>query len=589
MSEEDQAIDVVALPKFNMSSYESSMSTKDVKSLALRHGIPLDLHLVALTKGWTMDQLSDDMIGLYEQYFKFSRIRSGKGARGQIFRKTLSRLKRWKKKIFFLDRRAIPDAMAWRHHDSDISDSVPEDGFSKQDVQTLAERVIDLCLVPSGLLFQGGLATTWDFPGFRPVFKDTEGNEKGNVVTNQDLRAQHTVPPLSAGQAILDKTDHQKEVEIADPKIVPQLRKKPVLPLRKGRRKRGVPTRERVLVLKEKEKKFAAQKDSSATSEHVSSPEPIRMADPADPNMENPSKGAANIAKCSKPLRAIIACTVALPPRGRPPTLGFLLKVLMAIRVGGLEIKPIPAQEESIALENSTTLERAWFALGRGALAQADMLKRFKNLQADYNSLAETHADYGDTVQLLEGQKSELSQVNKDQALKIKELEDTLARKYSALVYAERINAERAQEKKRLVAQLGKSEKKKFDCIRKLLPTVVEHLFQSYEYKQSLSEPFNLAIQTGRGEGLTEERSKEELLSLMSRMENFDAYADKKMRVEYDKLFEKRYPYVEKVSCGFCHTVSALLKVYPDFPPSEQAPPNNPFSGKAPSSAPGKT
>nr|GEX70414.1 hypothetical protein [Tanacetum cinerariifolium] len=67
MSEEDQTIDVVALSKFDMSSYESSMSAKDVKSLALRHGIPLDLHPVALTKGWTMDQLPDDMIGLYEQ------------------------------------------------------------------------------------------------------------------------------------------------------------------------------------------------------------------------------------------------------------------------------------------------------------------------------------------------------------------------------------------------------------------------------------------------------------------------------------------------------------------------------------------
>nr|GEZ07177.1 hypothetical protein [Tanacetum cinerariifolium] len=544
MSEEDQAIDVVALPKFDMPSYESSMSTKDVKSLALSHGIPLDLHRVALTKGWTMDQLPDDMIGL---------------------------------------------------------DSVPEDGFSEQDVQTLVERFIDLCLVSSDLLFQGGLATTWDFPGFRLVFKDTEGNvvtmsgylrfsfpsgatiEKGNAVTNQDLRAQHTVPPLSAGHAIPDKTDHQKEVEIADPKIVPQLREEPVLPLRKRRIKKRVPTRERVLILKEKEKTFAAQKDSSAASEHVSSPEPIRMTDPADPNMENPSEGAANIAKSqgdqslhashhdsanhsvhedqTKRNLTIVPTKVLQTSPGDYSVHRSLTaeRTTSPARLSAQGAYGDEAQEESNALENSTTLERAWFALGRGALAQADMLERFKNLQADYNSLAETHADYGDTVrQLLEAreashqsQKSELSQVNKDQALKIKELEDTLARKYSALVYAERINAERAQEKKRLVTQLGKSEKEKIDCIRKLLPI--------------------------------------ELLSLMSRMENFDAYADKKMRVEYDKLFEKRYPYVDKVSRGFRHTVSALLKVYPDSPPFEQAPPNNPSLGKSPSSAPGKT
>ncbi|GJW99390.1 hypothetical protein Tco_0183304 [Tanacetum coccineum] len=271
-----------------------------------------------------------------------------------------------------------------------------------------------------------------------------------------------------------------------------------------------------------------------------------------------------------------------------------------------VHLAPLAAQEDSNALNNATTLERAWFALRRGALAQTDMLERFKNLQADYDKLAETHADCENTVrqliddreasqqnsrlylemserfkkvkndhagcaekiQLLEDRNSELSRANKDQTLRIKELEDTLAKKDSALVYAERISSERAQEKEKLVAQLSKTEMEKFDSIRKLLPTVVEHLFQSHEYKQSLSEPFNLAIQAGWGKGLTEEGSEEDLLELMGRMENFDAYADKKMYVEFDKLFEKQYPYVEKISRDFCHTVSDLLKVYPDSPPS---------------------
>nr|GEV76233.1 hypothetical protein [Tanacetum cinerariifolium] len=161
------------------------------------------------------------------------------------------------------------------------------------------------------------------------------------------------------------------------------------------------------------------------------------------------------------------------------------------------------------------------------------MSERFKKIKND-------HAGCSEQVQLLEGQKSELSQVNKDQALKIKELEDTLVRKDSALVYAERIKAERAQEKERLVAQLSKSEIKKFDCICKLLPTVVERLFQSHEYKQSLSEPFNLAIQAGWGKELGEERFEKDLLALMSRMGGFDVYNDKKMRFEYDKQFEKK-------------------------------------------------
>ncbi|GKF62016.1 hypothetical protein Tco_0182070 [Tanacetum coccineum] len=215
-----------------MPLYTSDMTAKDVKSLTLRHDIPLNLHPVALTKEWTMDKLSNDMIGLYEQYFEFSGIRClflpsywplglnrltmfelycrslgivpsvnlfrvfykiskqghwfsfekrvGKGAGGQIFRETFSGLKGWKKRFFVLDRRVIPDAMAWRHHDSDVNDPSPEDGFSASDVQMLTEQVVDLRPVPSGLLFLGGLATTWDFPGFRLVFKDTEGN--GNIL-----------------------------------------------------------------------------------------------------------------------------------------------------------------------------------------------------------------------------------------------------------------------------------------------------------------------------------------------------------------------------------------------------------------------
>ncbi|GKE86651.1 hypothetical protein Tco_1560393, partial [Tanacetum coccineum] len=58
----------------------------------------------------------------------------------------------------------------------------------------------------------------------------------------------------------------------------------------------------------------------------------------------------------------------------------------------------------------------------------------------------------------------------------------------------------------------------------------------------------------------------------MSRMEGFDAYADKKMRVEYDKLFEKRYPFVERISNGFRHSMADLLKIYLEPPPSGRAP-----------------
>ncbi|GJU95123.1 hypothetical protein Tco_1319879 [Tanacetum coccineum] len=43
--------------KSDMYSYSSTMTAKDVKALAFKHNIPLDLHPVALTDEWTMDKL----------------------------------------------------------------------------------------------------------------------------------------------------------------------------------------------------------------------------------------------------------------------------------------------------------------------------------------------------------------------------------------------------------------------------------------------------------------------------------------------------------------------------------------------------
>ncbi|GJZ61731.1 hypothetical protein Tco_0617868 [Tanacetum coccineum] len=149
MSEEDQTVDVVVVPKFDMPSHESTMTAEKVKTLAIRHGIPLDLHPVALTAEWTMDQLSEELIG-------------------------------WKKRFFFLDRRAIPDAMAWRHHDSDVNDPMPEDEV------TMSEYI--------------------RFP-----FLFGAAIEKGPPFAGQDRIVQHTTPLLSVDQPISDKTNHQKE------------------------------------------------------------------------------------------------------------------------------------------------------------------------------------------------------------------------------------------------------------------------------------------------------------------------------------------------------------------------------------------
>ncbi|GJR22200.1 hypothetical protein Tco_0970727 [Tanacetum coccineum] len=211
-----------------------------------------------------------------------------------------------------LPKRAILDAMAWRHQDLDVNDPAPEDGFSALDVQALTERVIDLRYVPFSLLFQGGLATTWDFPGFRLVFKDTEGNviimskhlrfpfvfgatiEKGIALTSRDQRVQHTAPPLPVDQVIPDRTGHQKEVEVKDPKIIAIRERKARVAAKKiEKKKRGADEGEGSYPKVKRKKTSAVWKDSSAASDYVSSLEPILKVNPTRTRGENPSEAAA--------------------------------------------------------------------------------------------------------------------------------------------------------------------------------------------------------------------------------------------------------------------------------------------------------
>ncbi|GJW60618.1 hypothetical protein Tco_0109953 [Tanacetum coccineum] len=121
----------------------------------LNSGIAIvaDLHPVAVSSEWTMDRLDDDCIGLYEQLFCVAGL-------CVPFQPSFLRVR-----LF--------------HY---ISDPVPKDGFNEADVVSLTHQPIDIRGVPSGLLFCAGLAVTWEFPKFYPLFKDHGGligNDEG--------------------------------------------------------------------------------------------------------------------------------------------------------------------------------------------------------------------------------------------------------------------------------------------------------------------------------------------------------------------------------------------------------------------------
>ncbi|GJU05008.1 hypothetical protein Tco_1121438 [Tanacetum coccineum] len=235
-------------------------------------------------------------------------------------------------------------------------------------------------------------------------------------------------------QPIPDKTDHQKEVKEEDPKIVAiRERKARAAAKKREKKKRGEDEGEGSRPKFKRRKTTAARKGGSATSEYVLSLEPIRVVDPTGPVRGNPSGAAAKTAESW---------------------------------YRSLYISPHDSANHSVhnyddAHGNKET-NNLWLGKER-----------------------DTHSGCAEKLRVVEDQNSKLYRVNKDQALRIKELEDELARKDSSLVYAERISVERAQEKEKLVTELGRTKMENFYCIHKLLPILVELFYDTLEVTES--------------------------------------------------------------------------------------------------------
>ncbi|GJY23204.1 hypothetical protein Tco_0396862, partial [Tanacetum coccineum] len=89
-------------------------------------------------------------------------------------------MKHWKSGFFLIDRRAIPDAMVWRHPDAAIDDPRPAVGsFNVADVRCLSAHVIKLRDMPDGVLVLSGLSLVWKNRFCDPVLQGADGNGMG--------------------------------------------------------------------------------------------------------------------------------------------------------------------------------------------------------------------------------------------------------------------------------------------------------------------------------------------------------------------------------------------------------------------------
>ncbi|GJX52008.1 hypothetical protein Tco_0280377 [Tanacetum coccineum] len=495
--------------------------------------------------------------------------------------------------------------MAWRHHDSDIHDPLPIDGFRASDVVTLTNQSIDIRPVPSGLLFHAPglqlLEVPWiDLQGF----KDTEGNdvtmseylrfpfldgatiEQGDALSARNATASHTTGPLPVIQSLPEKTARLKEVEIPDPKIVAiRERKARAAAKKRAERKRvaggeggskGKPKRRKVsavrpeerdsteepllrIIIVEHDESFGESRGHGDTVETHSvdgtrlteSPVPARNPEKSVVQDLAPVENVPMDAESSSPRTFISRLTHHR--RSRVDTPEECRELLT-------HLAPPAVREEMNAYDNNTAMERAWFSIARGAMAQTDALLRFEALYDAHLALKERCEDV--TRQLVSTRTDFTHASN---------LYNTLSNKYQQvrgehagcaekLVNAERERDElRAVNADQLVSKLGYFEKEKIDSIGKLLPTVVRRLLNSHEYKESLSIPFNLAIQAGWAKGLAMKRSEKDLMDVLREVQ-------------------------EKISGLPRRSVQELLKMYPAPPPPDAPTKVNP-SSQAPDSS----
>ncbi|GJT46565.1 hypothetical protein Tco_0955280 [Tanacetum coccineum] len=170
-------------------------------------------------------------------------------------------------------------------------------------------------------------------------------------------------------------------------------------------------------------------------------------------------------------------------------------------------LTPPGVQEEMHLLDNNIVLDRAWFTLARGAMAQAHALRQFESLydthhalkgdlettrshlvrtredfnivQNFYNTLSERHrklreehAQCSEHLAVVQAEKDGLMATNAEQALRIKELEQQLKSADEVHLLLERLT-----------------------LLRKSFHTVDGRLRQSTEYETVTLIPFQLALQ----------------------------------------------------------------------------------------------
>ncbi|GKC31498.1 hypothetical protein Tco_1038792 [Tanacetum coccineum] len=466
------------------------------------------------------------------------------------------------------------------------------------------------------MLYAVGLTTIWKHVGHHPVFKDGKGTcnvivlplfvyairslcfvltcfalsflvvtsmsqflkfpmaggvrvVKGTTLAANEVIPQHTTPPLPLGSQIPEKSDHQKVVEVENERVLAAKRKAQVAKDRAAGKRAVTEGASQQTKRKKTTPLSFALSDSKADESNRSGFGTHHSASPLNtiiPMKSNPSDEGTHPVR-SKP-----------GPTHASGSTGYKVSSTS----GGSHRLAFPARhpggDDAAPAGGMRALQRSWFELGRGALAQIDMLQRYKVLNEDYGELFESHRscqyvhlgcvgkEAGLTKKLVAVEKARDGLLDRDREREecIKQLEADLASKTSSFAEAEGVVGTLKGDLERLTMDLSYTDIVRHNYVRQLLPTVVQRLLSSGEYKKSLTDVFNLAIAAGWSEGVKETCSEEEAQAFLATAVDYDSACKETFMFEFDSLFDKSYPYVEKLVESFRLPLGDLQNLWPE-------------------------
>ncbi|GKA77081.1 hypothetical protein Tco_0783542 [Tanacetum coccineum] len=526
----DPALEASSLSKFDMHLHKSSLSKTHVKWLTKCYGIPEDLHLRVVPEGTTMDVLPNDAIGLY---------------------------------------RAAPIAMAWRHHDFSVADPFPKAGeINESNVAKLRKIVIVLRKSPPSLLYVACLSNTWKHASHSFSLKDLKGkvitmaeflrlpNFKGCKVAVETL-----LPPGIARVTYLTPaTEWIKNIppKIGDIKIA-EIPSRMALDKKEKKKRKAEANSLRALpfpCLNTEKHATVKEIGHELVDPHLineghsdnangifglrSQPSPLKRSDHHVEFVERPMHDKVT------PLDVSVICPSPFPPQWGLTDSNHMDTSRVCQDMMSNLFTPADNEffNEVVQNEHEDLLQGIQERVVTTPVSFDENVFTYNHLSQDYDGALTREKGLQVRVEELEREKVEVEEVCAKQVDRIKQLKDELKQ-------SEIDTHQLRLDREIFVVECGNGEMVRHYIINEYLPTFVRRLHQSAEYKLSLGEDFSLAIGKGFMDGTSIRRKDEDIQAILAATPNMDPISSITFKEKYERLFDKRYPYVDKVARAY--------------------------------------